>query len=147
MLAGNSSDSDMMTTDLVTGSDVSTEAGDPDLVTASIMPVTSDTGELVTPALPGITETDRAGDLEGEADLITDLTTEDTDFDNMATNDETLETGDNETISDESESTTEAGMTSLSPPGQGQASSCANNVCRNGGTCLTSIDGFQCHCR
>lgn len=137
----------MLTTDLVTGSDVSTEAGDPDLVTASIVPVTSDTGDIVTPALPGITETDRAGDISGEADLITDLTTEDTHFDNIATNDETLETGDNETISDESESTTQAGVTSLSPQGQGRASSCANNVCRNGGTCLTSIDGFQCHCR
>lgn len=139
----------MMTTDVVTASDVTTEAGDPDLVTASIVPVTSDTGDLVTPALPGITETDRTGEFLGDADLITDLTTEDANFDNIDTNDETLETGDKSTISDASESTTEAGVTTLSPPGagHGQASSCANNVCRNGGTCLTSIDGFQCHCR
>ena len=134
----------MMTTDVVTASDVTTEVGDPDLVTASIVAVTSDTGDLVTPALPGITETDRTGDFSGDADLITDLTTEDANFDNIDTNDETLKTGDKSTISDASESTTEAGVTTLS---HGQTSSCANNVCRNGGTCLTSIDGFQCHCR
>ena len=57
--SGNGTDSDVMTTELVTSSDISTEAGDPDLVTASMVPVTSDTGDLVTPALPGVTETDR----------------------------------------------------------------------------------------
>ena len=31
--------------------------------------------------------------------------------------------------------------------GSDEMSSCEKNVCRNGGTCLTSIDGFQCHCR
>ena len=30
---------------------------------------------------------------------------------------------------------------------QSNVTACKNNVCRNGGTCLTSIDGFQCHCR
>ena len=93
----------------------------------------------------------RAGDFSGEeADLITDLTTEDTHFDD--TNDETLETGDKSTsISDASTTeATDGSVTTLRPQGaggDGQASSCANNVCRNGGTCLTSIDGFQCHCR
>ena len=96
---------------------------------------------------------DRAGDFSGEeADLITDLTTEDTHFDdNIDTNDETLETGDKSTsISDASTTEATDGVTTLRPQGagsDGQASSCANNVCRNGGTCLTSIDGFQCHCR
>ena len=131
----------MLTSEGVTASDVTDVAGDSELVTASIRTVTSDTGDIVTPALPGITETDRTG-ISGQDDFIIDLTTEDSNFYN-STHDATFETGGKTSISD-GESTTQTGVTSLNP-GAGQ--SCANNVCRNGGTCLTSIDGFQCHCR
>ena len=72
----------------------------------------------------------------------------------------TLETGDTSTMvtgSSEPDSTTEnlttlTTLTTLTPGKKAEAGSedlawCENNVCRNGGTCLTSIDGFQCHCR
>ena len=127
----------MLTSEGVTASDVTDVAGDSELVTASIRTVTSDTGDIVTPALPGITETERTG-ISGQDDFIIDLTTEESNLYNS-----TNETGGKTSISD-GESTTQTGVTSLNP-GAGQ--SCANNVCRNGGTCLTSIDGFQCHCR
>ena len=127
----------MLTSEGVTASDVTDVAGDSELVTASIRTVTSDTGDIVTPALPGITETERTG-ISGQDDFIIDLTTEESNFYNS-----TNETGGKTSIYD-GESTTQTGVTSLNP-GAGQ--SCANNVCRNGGTCLTSIDGFQCHCR
>ncbi|XP_023335490.1 protein eyes shut isoform X2 [Eurytemora carolleeae] len=38
----------------------------------------------------------------------------------------------------------EPGATAIYPS---QHTSCTQNICRNGGTCLWSIDGFQCHCK
>ena len=73
----------------------------------------------------------------------------------------TLETGETSTMVtgiSEPESTTTTDtittITTLKPrreekpeAGSEGITSCESNVCRNGGTCLTSIDGFQCHCR
>ena len=42
-----------------------------------------------------------------------------------------------------------AGQPTTTGPDQeaSTVSTCSANVCRNGGTCLTTISGFQCHCR
>ena len=132
-----------------------------DSISTSIMDVTTDTS-MVTPLLPG--ETDRTGDISGEEDefLVDTFTTDDTNItiSTTDTNAATNETGEQSTtISDRAESTTDSSysvrVTTLEPHHQDDSdssagqnmTSCTNNVCRNGGTCLTSIDGFQCHCR
>ena len=76
---------------------------------------------------------------------------------NTDTTNTTQETGDTSTIMtifSEEDSTIESmtvRLTTLSPGDKldisSNITSCNNNVCRNGGTCLTTIEGFQCHCR
>ena len=166
-LDGNGTDGMMHTSAVVTdidGNVVTDPLSDmmTDSISTSIMDLTTDTS-MVTPLLPG--ETDRTGDISGEEDefLVDTFTTDDTNITISTTETDTnavnQETGEHSTThSDRVESTTDSSytmrVTTLEPhyhqddtsAGQNMTS-CTNNVCRNGGTCLTSIDGFQCHCR
>ena len=127
---------------------------DTDLVSTTIVSISDGVTMETTPALPdGVTadEEERTGNIPEDGLIIDTITTEDTNANNTTT--ETHETA-TETISDV-ESTTGYTMkvTTLSPTDsqttdvEDGISSCSRNVCKNGGTCLTSIDGFQCHCR
>ena len=142
----------------VTEESVEGETSTPDLVSSSVMEAETDSSQ-VTPSLPQVTEQDRGGaggGEEAEDELLLDITNT------------TLETGETSTTLtgiSEPDSTTEnlntlttpttiTTITTITPrpgekteAGSDDMKSCENNVCRNGGTCLTSIDGFQCHCR
>ena len=131
-----------MTTDFDTHTDIS-------MVTPSL-----------TPDSDGITETDRAGDISGEQDLFIDtFTTEDTNSNTKATDETGAATASTTFVSDDDSTTAttdgymvtvttlEPGKSLMEKGSSSNMSSCSSNVCRNGGTCLTSIDGFQCHCR
>ena len=134
---------DSTTPDLAS-SEVTEEEMDSSIVTPSLPGVTERDNSIVTPDLPEVTERDRGGEMFLETDI---------------TN--TVETGDTSTtkttFSEVDESTTDSltvRLTTLKPGddnnnnnNNNNVTSCHNNVCRNGGTCLTSIEGFQCHCR
>ena len=141
-----------MATALVTGPDGSiitvTDTIEGDLMTSITEEGDTDTASEATPALPGPTETDRAragvtvtsgpggaGPHVMNISYILMFFAETKTDSNTATDETGTQT---QNISD-FETTTGGPGTNMT--------SCANNVCRNGGTCLTSIDGFQCHCR
>ena len=132
----------------MTGSDSLDHIDDLDLVSTTIVSISDGVTVVSTPTLPD--EQDRGpGDVPEDELIIDNITTEDTNANNTTT--ETHETDMLQTSISDEDSTTMR-LTTLSPVSdhetpESSVSSCSSNVCRNGGTCLTSIDGFQCHCR
>ena len=117
-------------------------------MSTTIVSISDGVTVVSTPTLPD--EQDRGpGDVPEDELIIDNITTEDTNANNTTT--ETHETDMLQTSISDEDSTTMR-LTTLSPVSdhetpESSVSSCSSNVCRNGGTCLTSIDGFQCHCR
>ena len=132
----------------MTSSDSLDHDDDLDLVSTTIVSISDGVTVVSTPTLPD--EQDRGpGDVPEDELIIDNITTEDTNANNTTT--ETHETDMLQTSISDEDSTTMR-LTTLSPVSdhetpESSVSSCSSNVCRNGGTCLTSIDGFQCHCR
>ena len=132
----------------MTSSDSLDDDDDLDLVSTTIVSISDGVTVVSTPTLPD--EQDRGpGDVPEDELIIDNITTEDTNANNTTT--ETHETDMLQTSISDEDSTTMR-LTTLSPVSdhetpESSVSSCSSNVCRNGGTCLTSIDGFQCHCR